>query len=77
MSSDPKGDRYPWTPCPYADEVAGPLLSHTGETLDFTALVGKSVALYFSAHWCGPCRGFTPKLIETFPKVWQPASPLR
>jgi nucleoredoxin len=24
------------------------------------------VALYFSAHWCGPCRRFTPMLCEMY-----------
>lgn len=27
------------------------------------------VGIYFSAHWCPPCRGFTPKLAETYKKV--------
>ena len=32
-----------------------------------SALDGKTaVGIYFSAHWCGPCRGFTPKLAEAY-----------
>lgn len=27
-------------------------------------LKGKFIGLYFSASWCGPCRLFTPKLVE-------------
>jgi len=27
------------------------------------------VGLYFSAHWCPPCRNFTPKLVECYEKV--------
>ena len=26
----------------------------------------KIIALYFSAHWCPPCRAFTPILIEAY-----------
>ena len=29
----------------------------------------KLIALYFSAHWCGPCRKFTPQLVEYYNKV--------
>jgi len=31
-------------------------------------LAGKTVGLYFSAHWCPPCRGFTPSLSENYTK---------
>jgi nucleoredoxin len=27
------------------------------------------IALYFSAHWCGPCRKFTPQLVEYYSRV--------
>lgn len=32
-------------------------------------LVGKHVLIYFSAHWCPPCRAFTPKLIEVYNEI--------
>eukprot|EP00931_Biecheleriopsis_adriatica_P107054 TRINITY_DN81393_c0_g1_i1.p1 TRINITY_DN81393_c0_g1~~TRINITY_DN81393_c0_g1_i1.p1 ORF type:complete len:148 (-),score=33.04 TRINITY_DN81393_c0_g1_i1:175-618(-) len=33
------------------------------------ALCGKTnVMIYFSAHWCPPCRGFTPQLVKAYEK---------
>jgi nucleoredoxin len=29
----------------------------------------KLIALYFSAHWCAPCRSFTPRLVEFYNRV--------
>merc|ERR1719171_1349615 len=41
----------------------------SGEVKTSDALSGKSgVLVYFSAHWCPPCRGFTPKLAEFYNK---------
>mmetsp|Transcript_17116 Transcript_17116/g.39923 ORF Transcript_17116/g.39923 Transcript_17116/m.39923 type:complete len:142 (-) Transcript_17116:98-523(-) len=28
----------------------------------------KRICLYFSAHWCPPCRGFTPELANAYTK---------
>lgn len=35
-----------------------------GEEVALDSLKGKTVALYFSAHWCPPCRAFTPSLVK-------------
>ena len=32
---------------------------------------GKIIAVYFSAHWCPPCRNFTPKLAKFYNNVKQ------
>lgn len=35
-----------------------------------TALQNKKfIAVYFSASWCGPCRGFTPQLVKFYKQV--------
>lgn len=32
-------------------------------------LNNKYIAIYFSAKWCGPCKQFTPKLVDFYNKV--------
>ncbi|GFP80097.1 probable nucleoredoxin 1, partial [Phtheirospermum japonicum] len=39
-------------------------------------LVGKNILLYFSAHWCPPCRAFLPKLIQAYQEINKTDSPL-
>ena len=44
------------------------LENKAGETIKTETLYGtdRVIGLYFSAHWCPPCRGFTPKLVEFY-----------
>jgi len=49
-----------------------PLLDVDGKTgIDIATVVDKRplLALYFSAHWCGPCRAFTPRLVDFVAKL--------
>jgi nucleoredoxin len=43
------------------------LVDKSGGKVDPASLnSNKVVGLYFSAHWCPPCRGFTPVLAEAY-----------
>lgn len=50
------------------DKALVPLLDGAGSARRVAAseLQGKIVALYFTAGWCGPCHGFTPRLAQAF-----------
>ncbi|XVE92415.1 hypothetical protein REPUB_Repub01dG0095100 [Reevesia pubescens] len=45
------------------------VIGKDGAKVQVTDLVGKTVLLYFSAHWCPPCRAFTPKLVEAYKTI--------
>ncbi|XDV32553.1 hypothetical protein PO909_003342 [Leuciscus waleckii] len=69
VRDDPKGLEFPWGPKPFAEVVSGPLLRNNRQTADSSALEGSYVGVYFSAHWCPPCRSLTRVLVETYRKV--------
>jgi len=59
--SDPEGSQFPWLPAPFSDDLGTSFLGKSG-LVDNSLFSGKTIGLYFSAHWCGPCRKFTPTL---------------
>ena len=40
------------------------LVDEKGKAVDVATLKNKTVAVYCSAHWCPPCRVFTPQLVK-------------
>ena len=68
VSKDPTGEMLPWIP-PKPKDLMGKmkLSSKDGAVSLEKAMEGKkALALYFSAHWCPPCRGFTPELAKWY-----------
>lgn len=65
LTEDPQGHEFPWRRKKFMEVISGKLVNNRKEECDAVDhLKGKFVGLYFSAHWCPPCRAFTPELIK-------------
>lgn len=61
----------PAAPAAAKPEVKADLTWYNGKLINSDKKEGsiegkKTVAFYYSAHWCGPCRMATPKLVEFY-----------
>jgi len=68
LMADPAGDEFPWRPKSFWEIIKGELQLSDGSRVDTETHLKTTTAfgIYFSAHWCGPCRQFTPVLTETY-----------
>ena len=64
-------DDFPYAPPTLWEALGDEFMRADGETAELGEIRGdgKVIGLYFSAHWCPPCRGFTPTLVEVYKKV--------
>lgn len=69
VAEDPSGKNFPWRPKPIKDLIGDSFVGKDGASLDASAITGKIIGIYFSAHWCPPCRGFTPALVSLYKKL--------
>ena len=69
VMKDPEA--FPWTPPTLAEALGESFVRADGSEVSLASIAksGANVGVYFSAHWCGPCRQFTPKLIEAYDKM--------
>ena len=58
---------------PLAPQMKGDLVSLQGKKThrfdDAPLASAKYFAVYYSASWCGPCKQFTPKLVEFYNRI--------
>eukprot|EP00429_Kryptoperidinium_foliaceum_P010111 CAMPEP_0176001772 /NCGR_PEP_ID=MMETSP0120_2-20121206/300_1 /TAXON_ID=160619 /ORGANISM="Kryptoperidinium foliaceum, Strain CCMP 1326" /LENGTH=387 /DNA_ID=CAMNT_0017334333 /DNA_START=47 /DNA_END=1207 /DNA_ORIENTATION=+ len=65
---DPEGKNFPWRPKPFSQIWPDKYLTKNG-LAESSSLDSKYLMLYFSAHWCPPCKRFTPVLGEAYNKM--------
>jgi len=61
----PKSLKEIWTP---EFQIVGDKTA-ANKTVEYSSLKDKYLMLYFSAHWCPPCKEFTPILSEAYTKL--------
>lgn len=70
VSEDPKGEELPWKPKALKELLEeSSFVNKEGKSVKFGDISKPYVGLYFSAHWCPPCRGFTPELAKRYTKL--------
>ena len=42
------------------------LINNRNDSVPLESLLNKTIGIYFSAHWCPPCKQFTPLLVELY-----------
>lgn len=68
VAEDPDGKCFPWWPRSLSEILEdGSLVSNDGRVVVPRDRFKDCVkGLYFSAHWCPPCKAFTPQLVHTY-----------
>lgn len=69
IDGDPEGANFPWVPPEVKDVLGTEFMSKDGKTVTLADLDGHHIAVYFSAHWCPPCKTFTPNLAKVYNKL--------
>ncbi|KAI6655621.1 Nucleoredoxin-like [Oopsacas minuta] len=72
VNEDPEGEQFPWKPKSISEVLScleDKLVDNKGGQYKLSEIrKDKYLALYISAHWCPPCKVFTPKLVEAYQK---------
>jgi len=72
VMGDPKGANFPWKPLSLGKILPEKVIAPKGseeKMMDVSSLDDKYLMLYFSAHWCPPCKAFTPTLSKAYTKL--------